>query len=536
MKARKGKISEAEEIEIFDLKEVSRRVEILERYLSKKITRKSAQGLIPCSNSTFYRLLNKYDEEIGSTALLSSARGRKQGETQLDEKIEKIILLSIQTKLRGRKANYSKIWEDVKERCLELGLRHPSHGTVTARIKNLSPLEIRKLKYGAADAYDKLGMKPGQLKLVRPLEVTQIDHTLVDIILCDDDRKPLGRPWLTMLIDVKTRVVLSYYLAWHHPSQVSVAATIAFAVADKSDYLSIIGCENIRYPFSGKPEAIHSDNAKEFRSASMESACAKNRITLKWRPPGKKHYGGHIERLIGTFMGAVHFLPGTTFSNTKERNGYNSEKESCLTFYEFSKWLATQVGIYHSSVHSSLKMTPGDAWVDYFEGRDPCSLTGKQKAELTIDFLPQKRRAVSTKGIRLNNEYYYGQELTPHSGKEVLVKYNPLSMRRIWVYLNGEYISISLSDITRGDHIYEASRIQGLDQEEKSKVRWVTEEDRTGLIKSSESLVDAAKKATKADRKRRAIIKEHGARVLPPPTTEIKVDYSKKPQPFRSES
>ena len=37
-----------------------------------------------------------------------------------------------------------------------------------------------------------------------------------------------------------------------------------------------------------------------------------------WRPPGTPHFGGHIERLIGTQMGAVHLLPGTTFSNPPE--------------------------------------------------------------------------------------------------------------------------------------------------------------------------------------------------------------------------
>ena len=36
-----------------------------------------------------------------------------------------------------------------------------------------------------------------------PLELMQIDHTLADVIVVDEiDREPIGRPWLTLAIDV----------------------------------------------------------------------------------------------------------------------------------------------------------------------------------------------------------------------------------------------------------------------------------------------------------------------------------------------
>lgn len=488
MKNKKNRGERCDEVEFESLKDARRRNEIIKKYLDKEITYKSALGLIPCSKTTFYRLLHKYDEDAGSIALLQTKRGRKNGESQLSEAVEKIIKNSIKSKLT-RASGPSAVWKAVKDKCAESNLPKPSLGAVAKRVNSLSPLELRKLQYGAADAYDKLGMKPGKLKLSRPLQVTQIDHTLVDVILCDDDRTPLGRPWLTVLIDIKTRVILSYYLSWHSPSSVSVAATIAFAVANKADYLAMIGCEHVSFPFSGKPEAINSDNAKEFRSLSMEKACDKNKIKLNWRPRGKKHYGGHVERLIGTLMGEVHFLPGTTFSNIKVRKGYDSEKKSCMTFFEFSRWFATQVAIYHCTPHSAIKKTPGDAWVDYFGNHNPNTLTSNEKAELTIDFLPQDRRTIYPKGIRFKNNYYYCPDLAPHAGKDILIKYNPLSMRRIWARLNGEYISVPFSDLTQNDNLLEAARISGLFQQEKSKTRWVTEEGRIELRRISEEIV-----------------------------------------------
>jgi putative transposase len=51
-------------------------------------------------------------------------------------------------------------------------------------------------------------------------------------------------------------------------------------------------------------------------------------IRIDYRPPGTPHFGGHIERLIGTTMGAVHLLPGTTFSNVAEK-GFVLQKTIC---------------------------------------------------------------------------------------------------------------------------------------------------------------------------------------------------------------
>jgi putative transposase len=531
----KNRVGRCDEMELEELKEAKRRNDVIQKYLDKEITYKSALGLIPCSKTTFYRLLHKYDEGAGSTALLQTKRGRKNGESQLDKAVENIIKESIKSKLTSRAAGPSAVWKAVKDKCIESSLSIPSLGAVAKRVNAITPLELRKIQYGAADAYDKLGMKPGRLKLSRPLQVTQIDHTLVDVILCDDDRTPLGRPWLTVLIDVKTRVILSYYLSWHNPSSVSVAATIAFAVANKADYLAMIGCEHISYPFSGKPEAINSDNAKEFRALSMEKACAKNKIDLNWRPRGKKHYGGHVERLIGTLMGEVHFLPGTTFSNTKARKGYDSEKKSCMTFMEFSRWFATQVAIYHCTVHSAIKMTPGDAWIDYFGDHNPNTLTNNEKAEITIDFLPQARRTIYPKGLRFKNNYYYCPDLAPHAGRDVLIKYNPLSMRRIWARLNDEYISVPFSDLAQNDNLLEIARIDGLFQQEKSKSRWVSEDERIKLKRTSDGIVVNSQATTRKERRQQAISREHGTRLPVEINSKISIDYSKKPMPFNSE-
>ena len=97
---------------------------------------------------------------------------------------------------------------------------------------------------------------------------------------------------------------------------------MASVVSDKVEWLHQRGVE-ADWPVVGKPRRVGVDNASEFHSAAFERGCAQHDIKIEWRPPGRPHFGGIIERLIGTLMKLVHTLPGTTFSNITERGKYD---------------------------------------------------------------------------------------------------------------------------------------------------------------------------------------------------------------------
>jgi hypothetical protein len=52
---------------------------------------------------------------------------------------------------------------------------------------------------------------------------------------------------------------------------------------------------------------------------ALRYGCAEHGILINYRPVATPHYGGHIERLIGTLMGKVHLLPVAT-CNRKRLN------------------------------------------------------------------------------------------------------------------------------------------------------------------------------------------------------------------------
>ena len=62
-------------------------------------------------------------------------------------------------------------------------------------------------------------------------------------------------------------------------------------------------------------------------------------------------------------MGAVHILPGTTFSNTKAREGYASEERAVLSLRELERWLAAEItGVYQRRIDSALLRPPLAIW------------------------------------------------------------------------------------------------------------------------------------------------------------------------------
>ncbi len=106
---------------------------------------------------------------------------------------------------------------------------------------------------------------------------------------------------------------------------------------------------------SGKPRLLYLDNAAEFKSEALRRGCEQHGIRLDYRPLGQPHYGGIVERIIGTAMQMIHDeLPGTTFSNPDQRGDYDSENKAALTLRELERWLTLAVGTYHGSVHNGL--------------------------------------------------------------------------------------------------------------------------------------------------------------------------------------
>jgi putative transposase len=222
--------------------------------------------------------------------------------------------------------------------CFQAKIEAPSYKAVSTRVKCLDVGDVIRAREGPK-ASNQFRPVKGSLTAAEPLELVQIDHTLVDVIVVDDlDRKSIGRPWLSVAIDVATRAVTGFFLSLRGPSTTSAAMTINRSVLRKEAYLTGQQVE-ATWPIYGLPRVLHLDNAKEFRARALVRGCEQHGIQIVHRPPKTPRYGGHIERLIGTLMGEVHLLPGTTFSSVNDRGEYDSAGQAVMTMEELEKWV-----------------------------------------------------------------------------------------------------------------------------------------------------------------------------------------------------
>lgn len=144
-----------------------------------------------------------------------------------------------------------------------------------------------------------------------------------------------------------------------------------------------------------------------------------------------------MERVIGTLMQSVHDLPGTTFSNPRERGSYDSEKKATLTLQELERWFALAVSSYHGQVHRGLWQTPTGRWTAGIGvSGEPGTVT--DAAAFLIDFLPVVRRTVTRTGFTIDHVEYFSDVLRPWIAKReklgrFVIRRDPRDISRIWV-------------------------------------------------------------------------------------------------------
>jgi putative transposase len=278
---------------------------------TRSAAKRAAQEL-GCSVALIYRLLARYQADPRLTHFLPRPRGRRHGQMQLTAELEEIIKTAIEELyLTRQRPPFSELMREIARRCKTVALPTPSRKAVQARVNTRGAAEITTRREGRKAARDRFAPAAGALEAPSPLALVQIDHTLVDVIVVDSvARTPIQRPWLTLAIDVCSRCALGFHLSLDAPSATSVALCVAHAALPKDGWLTARGLEGA-WP-SGVPRRLHLDNAREFHSEALRRGCEQYAIAVDYRPVRTPHYGGHIERLIGTMMGKVHLLPGTT--------------------------------------------------------------------------------------------------------------------------------------------------------------------------------------------------------------------------------
>lgn len=484
--------------------------------------------------ATIYRWLKRYRATGSVLSLIPQKPGWKKGKTRIPAHAEAVIEEVIQeVYLKPQRPSAQKVVLEVMRRCQERKIDPPSPGTVRSRIHSV-PERDRLRGHGFKEkAINRFQPAAGSFPNADyPLAVMQIDHTPADIILVDDThRKPIGRPWITLAMDVCTRVVTGYYLSFDAPSETSVGMCVAHSMLPKDEWLLLHNVE-ADWPVWGTPRTIHVDNGPDFRSESFRRSCLAYGINLEFRPVRQPRYGGHIERLLGSLLKEIHNLPGTTFSSIKDKEGYESEKHAAMTKSEFEEWLVTLIcKVYHQRRHSGIGMSPMKKWEVGVFGNAEVQGVGlaprpADRLSVLLDFLPSFQRTIQTFGVTIDGLRYYDEALrawinavqsdNPAKKRSFVFRRDPRDISAIWFkdptlgqYFRIPFANLSLPSMSVWEHAQVKARLrqEGVESTDESQL--------LRAISELRSHVEESKARTKRSRRQAQRRKEHEKRVTP---------------------
>lgn len=482
--------------------------------------------------ATLYRWLDRYKSWNEVLALVPRKRGWQSGNSRLSAQAEKLIEEVIaEHYLTIQRKTIQSVIAEVESQAKVLGIKPPSASAIRARVRSI-PDKVKLRSRGFADqARNKytpsVGTFPGA---DYPLAVVQIDHTPIDLIIVDDrHRKPIGRLWLTLAIDVHSRMITGYYLALEEPSEISVAMCIAHSILPKEAWLNLHRVQG-EWPVWGFPRVVHSDNGPDFKTENFRRSCSNYNIENQFRPVKRPKYGGHIERMLGTFMRELHQLPGTTHSNVPAREGYDSDKHAVLTMNEFEEWMVRSILLYHARYHSSIYMSPARKWhLGFFGSREEDALVSippRPADPLTVqlDFMPSERRTIQHYGVQLDL-YYYSEALRhwigttdPETGgaRKFVFRRDPRDISIIWFYdpVLKQYFRVPVAfqafpAATLWE--YRAAKKQAVDEGRKH----IDDPLIARLILERRQIVEEASASTKKARRDAQKNKAHGKKTTP---------------------
>jgi putative transposase len=506
---------------------------------------------VGASVATLYRLLAVYENNL-QTATLARRPRNDMGRSRQPPEVLAVIDEIIETKYLSRQqSTVAKTHQAICERCKLLKLSLPSRDTVSRRIQRLSPTERTRRRRGRNATEPGRALRGSFPGAAAPLDVVQIDHTELDIMIVDEfERLEIGRPFITVAIDVMSRAVVGFHISLDKPSFMSAGSCLAQSMLPKERFLAPrqqrlneIFAEvqqyepeddgpppTLRWPVWGRPTKIHADNGREFRGKMLERSCQEYGIHVELRPVKRPWFGGHIERLMGTIATELHDLPGTTFSNPQRRSDYKSQKKAVLTFDELDLWLTVFfAGVYNQRPHSGLN---GETPIAVFrrgllEGSaeaPPKGLfplpTPEEALKLQIDFLPSFEVTVQRYGIRLETITYYHEVLAPFlalraldkPSERYIVRRDPRDLSQIYFYdpEAGRYYAIPFAD--KSWHRLSVWELRQLKKLAKSlKGKQVKEPDLINAQRTQNRLVIHSKNTTRQVRRENTKRRGHQA-------------------------
>lgn len=370
----------------------------------------------------------------------------------------------------------------------------PGKETFRQHVRSLECYETVAAKWGTVEAKKRFKPIGKGLSSHRPLLLGAMDHTLMDVhlVLELDQLRYLGRPWLTILIDVHSRCIVGWVVSFEPPSLYSVTECIKRANRPKLQMLKHYpDCPDLAGIY-GKFDEIVVDNGLEFVGTSFESGMTDVGTSIRWAPSASPTYKAVVERFFRTLNERLNKrLPGGSFPvEYMKAWKLNPQKDAVLTLDQLEKLLEGAIGLYHQDLHTFLGEAPVKAWSRGVQAQGGVPVIGDD-AQLDKMVGAVKERRLSTSGISLFGLKYHDPAVTgplledlaasePMRGRrkgsataKVTVKYNPANIGsvHVWNQVRGVYQTLPCTEpeYAEGLTSWQQDRLREWEREEQER-------------------------------------------------------------------
>jgi putative transposase len=333
-----------------------------------------------------------------------SDKGQRHGSEWITEITEGICLSYPGWSVRA-------VHQEVCRRARRRGEPEPGLWKVRAIYKEISPA-TRFIADGREDDFRNGYRISGKMKY---RGVTyQIDHTRVDVLVRDirrgNARSKSGvvRPWLTLCIDSRSRLIVAAIFGYDQPNRHTVAAVLRDALLTSE-----------AKPRGGIPRQVRTDYGKDLIAEHVVKLA--RGIDFELYSTYLPEHKGIVERFFRMLNDRLwRQQPGYTDSNVADRNP-NAEEQATLTVSKlveiFWKFIINE---YHQEEHSETGMTPIDCWDTYCftDEVDPRKLD-------TLLYEEKEPRVVNKDGIHYENRIYWHEKLGVIAREKVKIHVEP---------------------------------------------------------------------------------------------------------------
>ncbi|MGA0609450.1 transposase [Caldimonas sp. KR1-144] len=400
----------------------------------------------PPSASAVMTWLRRHQQSGHAQAALLSGNHRRRSPRRkcplLDKLISRVLREVYLTRARHTLRHALDRVRQEAERAVELGELEAkdskvSYSTLQRRLREVDLFQRIAAREGPARARMVCRTTFGGAGASYPLERVEVDHTVLNwVVICDTTGLPLGRPWLTVMIDAYSGYLLGFYVSFYGPGLTSVSGVIQNAVKPKDEFCAGVQLEH-PWLAHGLMDDLIMDNGLEFHARTFQLMgwdLGVDMTYCKVRTPWLKP---HVERFFAT-LNHLTLVRGRVHKRVANVMNIDPAKDAAISFSNLVKGLTMFAADVHPFQINERKLArPYDLYVEGLERAPAVTYPGSWE-QLRLTSALSASLSVGPGGVQLRGLPYGGGELLAMhkrigSSFRTLVKWDPDDMAQAYV-------------------------------------------------------------------------------------------------------